>query len=260
MALRFYGRVVLVTGAAKGIGRAIALAFAGEGARLCLLDIDSQFLEQTGDECRAKGVSCLTYNADVTDFGQVEQSIAGCLSEFSRIDVLVNNAGIITPSSPFEEIELDVWDRVFNVNLKGIIYCCRAVIPVMKNQRYGKIVNAASIYGLCPQVGRAPYSISKAGIIALTRVLAAELGPFGINVNAYAPGTIATDMAQEAIGSRSDEKLMQIPLGRFGQVEDVAQLVLFLSSDEASYITGATVLVDGGALSVHSPWRAQKTR
>jgi len=255
---RFVGKVAIVTGAAQGIGRAIALALGREGATLVLLDVEADPLRQTARECeRIASAEVLPSVADVSVRRQIEAAIRHAFDRFGRIDILVNNAGVIVPSMPFEDTGDEAWGRVLSINVMGVVNGCRAVIPIMKRQRSGCIINAASMYGILPQVGRAPYCVSKAAIITITRVLAAELGPYGITVNAYAPGTIRTRMAGDAIsGARAKQKLREIPLGRFGEPEDVAGVVLFLASDAARYVNGAILLVDGGVLSVQNPVRA----
>jgi NAD(P)-dependent dehydrogenase (short-subunit alcohol dehydrogenase family) len=256
--MRFRDAVIMVTGAARGIGRAIALGFAREGAKLCLLDIERETLDQTKDDCKAlHGTDMLARKTDVSSSQDVEAAVEHIMDTFGRIDVVVNNAGILPASQPFEETGDDVWEKVLSINLMGVVYCCRAVIPIMKKQRSGRIINASSMYGIVPQFRSAPYCATKSGIISITRVLASELGPYGITVNAYAPGATRTRLAAPSLaGPRGEAKLKEIPLGRFAEPEDVSKAVRFLASDEAGFINGATLLVDGGTLAIQSPTRA----
>jgi 3-oxoacyl-[acyl-carrier protein] reductase len=233
------------------------MAFAREGAALLLVDVDGDSLRPAAQACGEAGAAQVLLDVtDVSSRHQVESSIRRAMGALGRVDVLVNNAATFEPPTPFEEIDDTTWDWILSVNVMGVINGCRAVIPIMKEQRWGRIINASSMYGIAPQVHRAPYCVSKAAVNTITRVLAAELGPYGITVNAYAPGTIRTRMAGDAVtGSRAEAKLRGIPVGRFGEPDDVASVILFLASEEAVYVTGTILSVDGGTLSVKNPER-----
>ncbi|MBN1317821.1 MAG: SDR family oxidoreductase [Anaerolineales bacterium] len=255
---KFQGKVAVVTGAANGIGLATSLAFAREESALLLLDIEKSALEAAAAACSEAGSSNLmTEVIDISIREEFETAINQAVNTLGRIDILVNNAAAYDPPNLFEEISDDTWQKIFSVNVMGTVNGCRAVIPIMKQQRSGRIINASSMYGVTPQTQRTTYSVSKSAVITITRVLAAELGPYGITVNAYAPGTIRTKMAGEAVTSdRARKKCMEIPLGRFGEPSDVADTILFLASDEAKYISGTVLSVDGGTQAVKNPERA----
>lgn len=243
---KFNGRVALITGAARGIGRAIALKMGREGASLALLDIDEK-VHELAQQLEGEGVPCSPFKVDVGEERDVEDAVKEVMGRFQRLDIVVNNAGLVRPA-PFEGVTDEDWDAVIRVNLKGAFFCVRHALPHMKKQHYGKIVSIGSRAGL-GKVDRTVYSTTKAGLIGLTRTLALELAPHNINVNNVAPGPTATELfnAANPPGSPKAEALLKsIPLGRVGQPEDVANLVAFLASDEASFITGQTVFICGG--------------
>jgi len=246
-------KVAIVTGAAQGMGRAIALAFANQGAHVVVSDISPDGVQDVAREVEGLGCEALPIVANVTNSDEVGRMVDTASKRFGRIDVLVNNAGTIRRVY-IEDMTEETWNQVMDVNLKGVFLCSKAVIGPMKKQKTGKIINATSVLAETPDIGLAAYSISKAGIVTLTKVLAAELAPFNINVNAYAPGTIETPMTKDLITTRGKEKLKYISLARFGKPDDVANLVLFLASDLSSYITGAVVDISGGNLIVQRPW------
>jgi len=254
---RFVGKTAAITGGGQGIGKALVLAFAAEGACVAALDVDTDALGLTAGECRqSNGLDMMALQTDVTSPSEVEEAVRSIVEAYGKIDVWVNNAGILPAAQAFEDTTDDTWQKVLAVNLMGVVNGCRAVIPVMKSQRSGRILNASSMYGVVPQYQSAAYCASKAAVIAITRVLAAELGPFGVTVNAYAPGATRTRLAEQSmVGSRGEAKLREIPLRRFAEPEDVASVVVFLASDEANYISGTTLLVDGGRLAIQSPER-----
>jgi len=241
-------RVAIVTGAGRGIGLGIARAFAREGARVAVCDVRADWAEQAVSEITAAGGQALAFPMDVTRQDQIQQVVDQVLHRWSRIDVLVNNAGIYEVL-PFEEITEAQWDRLLAVNLKGAFLCCQVVVPVMKRQGSGRIVNMASSAGKAGgTLAGAHYSVSKAGLICLAKQLARELGAFGITVNAVAPGRIDTPMIHIASEQENEDFVRRTPLGRLGTAEDVANAVLFLASDGASFITGEIVDVNGGLL------------
>ena len=236
----------LVTGAARGIGRAIALSLAKEGYNVAVLYLGSEeAAEQTCDEIRQLGRQALCIRCDVACGESCRQAVAQVIEEFGSIDVLVNNAGIVRDSLVLSMKEED-FDSVIDVNLKGPFHCIRFAARQMMRQRYGRIVNMASVVGVAGNAGQANYSASKAGVIGLTKSAAKELASRGITVNAIAPGMIETDMTADLADKVKDEMMKQIPLKRFGQAEDVANAAAFLVSDEAAYITGQVLHVDGG--------------
>jgi len=243
--MRLKGKVAVVTGAAQGIGREIALLFAQEGADVVISDINLQKAEETANEIEALGRNSLALKLDVSSLQQVEEAINKILDKLKKVDILVNNAGITKDNLILRMTEAE-WDAVMQVNLKGVFNCCKAVSRVMLKQRYGRIVNIASIIGIIGNPGQVNYAASKAGIIALTKTLAKELASRNITVNAVAPGFIQTEMTARLPEELKQKMLTGIPLARFGQPRDVANACLFLSSEEAAYITGQTIVVDGG--------------
>ncbi len=243
--MRLNEKVALITGGARGIGRSIALLFAREGADIVIWDVNAQEAENTCQEIQALGRNTLSESVDVTDYKRVEEATNKILDKFRKVDILVNNAGITKDGLLLRMSDSD-WDAVLNVNLKGTFNCTKAVSRAMIKQRQGKIVNIASIIGIIGNAGQANYAASKAGIIALTKTAAKELASRSINVNAVAPGFIQTEMTAKLPEEIKEKMKQAIPLARFGLTEDVALACLFLASQESSYITGQTIVVDGG--------------
>jgi len=246
--MKLKDRVAMVTGGARGIGKAIALGLLREGAKVAVIDSDQERLEMLKKETGKEKGKFTVISCDITKSGDVKEMVDRVRKEFGRIDILVNNAGIIRRGT-IETVTEEDWDRVIEVNLKGTFNCCKAVAPIMKDQGYGKIVNVSSIAGKVGDITSAPgYGPSKAGVDALTKTLARQLAPFGINVNAVSPHAIETEMSAQWSEERRKEIIASIPLGRLGKPEDVAAAVLFLASEEASFITGEILDVNGGAL------------
>jgi len=243
--LSLEGKVALITGGARGIGKEIALLFAKEGSDVALCDIDLKEAEQTAKEIQALGRECLAFKADVTDQKDVQNMVDKILDKFKKVDILINNAGI-TRDNLLVRMQEEDWDRVIAVNLKGTFICTKLVSKVMMKQRFGKIVNLASIIGIMGNPGQANYAASKAGIIGLTKSVAKELASRGISCNAIAPGFIKTEMTSRLAEDTKKKMLQAIPIGRFGEPKDVAELALFLSSARSSYITGQVIKIDGG--------------
>ena len=243
---------MVVTGAARGMGRACAWAFAREGAAVALLDQSENALADAADKLKSEGLKAMRVACDVSNSESVNDAVGAVLAQHGTVDVLVNNAGVLRQTTPAHDIPDDEWDLVVNVNLKGVFLMSRAVLPLMRKKRSGKVINISSSAGRSTsELGGAHYTASKAGVLGLTRHLAREYGPYGVNVNAICPGLVETPMIRE---QASEEKLAhwlgQIPLGRFADPEEEADLVLFLASDQARYITGATVDLNGGSLLV----------
>ncbi|MFQ6085200.1 MAG: SDR family NAD(P)-dependent oxidoreductase [Candidatus Bathyarchaeia archaeon] len=245
MVRKLEGKVAIVTGSTSGIGRGIALELARRGASVVVTGRSQEKIDQVLDEVTSLDVDVLGVKADVSIFKDVEQLVKRTKKRFKRIDILVNNAGILE-FSPLTEMQEEEWDAIMAVNLKGVFNCSRLVAPVMIEQKSGKIVSMASIAGLIGCERIAHYSASKGGIISFTRSLALELARHGINVNAVAPGVIRTPMTLAWGEEALKEFEKEVPLGRIGQPSDVAKVVAFLASDDANYITGQTIVVDGG--------------
>jgi 3-oxoacyl-[acyl-carrier protein] reductase len=241
-------RIALVTGAARGIGRAIALALAQPGLSIYLNDVVlGEEATRTQQEVEAKGAAARLVEFDVAEAAAVNQGIDHILKESGRIDILVNNAGI-TRDNLIMRMKETEWDVVLGVNLKGAFNCLRAVSKPMIKQRSGRIINISSVVGVMGNPGQANYVASKAGLIGLTKTVARELASRNITVNAVAPGFIQTEMTEALPEATRQLMLAQIPLGRFGTAEEVAQAVAFLASDAAAYITGQVIHVNGGML------------
>ena len=234
--MRLQDKVAIITGSARGIGRATALAFADQGAQVVVCDLDVTGGEQTAADIRASGGRAIFVQVNVTERASVDALVSAAVARFGRIDVLVNNAGVIRDRSLLKMTEQD-FDFVINVNLKGVFNCTQAVAPLMVAQGSGAIINASSVVGVYGNYGQTNYVASKAGVIGMTKVWARELGPKGVRVNAVAPDTY----------SALAERAAAMPLGRMGQPEDIANAYVFLASDEAAYITGHVLHVDGGA-------------
>ncbi len=240
------GKTALLTGASRGIGRAIALRLAAEGARVAINYAGNvKAAEEVKAAIEAAGGTAILCRADVADSAAVEAMVADVAKEFGAIDILVNNAGI-TRDTLLMRMKDEDFAKVLDTNLKGVFYCTKAVAKLMMKKRAGRIVNMASVVGLVGNAGQTNYAAAKAGVIGFSKSAAKELASRGITVNAVAPGFIGTDMTADLPESVKEKALSDIPLGRAGQPEDVANAVLFLASDQASYITGQVVHVDGG--------------
>jgi 3-oxoacyl-[acyl-carrier protein] reductase len=239
------GRVAMVTGAAQGIGRAIALALAEVGADIAGGDIALEKLQGVAKEIEALGRKTLALHLDVSSPDSVKEAVDKTLEVFGKIDILVNNAGI-TKDNLIMRMKPEDWDLVLRVNLNGAFHCTRAVLPGMVKQRYGRIINIASVVAQAGNPGQANYIASKAGIIGLTKAVASEVGSRNITVNAIAPGFIATAMTENLPETVRQRMLSLIPLGRMGTDRDIAHGVRFLASEEASYITGHVLNINGG--------------
>jgi 3-oxoacyl-[acyl-carrier protein] reductase len=241
------GRVALVTGASQGIGRACAVRLAQAGAAVALAARNQQKLEEVAQEITAAGGQASVFNLDVGDEEQIKAAFKAVLAQFGRVDILVNNAGVTRDQLVMRMKRAD-WDTVMHTNLTSAYLCIQQVIGPMLKQRWGRIVNISSIFGQTGQAGQANYAASKAGLIGLTMAIARELGSRNITCNAVAPGLIATAMTDVLTDEFKQNALKMIPLARVGTPEDVAHAVAFLSSDEASYITGHVLNVNGGML------------
>ncbi len=239
------GKIAMVTGSGRGIGRRIALEMAGCGADVAVLDIDEQSASSVSGELSALGVRSRAFRCDVSDSAEVEKVVEEVLRDFGRIDILVNNAGI-TRDTLLLRMKEEEWDLVLRVNLKSAFNCTKAVARHMLKQKSGRIINISSVIGLMGNAGQANYAASKAGLLGFTRSVARELASRGITVNAVAPGFIQTEMTAVLPEEVKKRLMEQVPLGSLGLPEDVAVTEAFLASDKARYITGQVINVDGG--------------
>lgn len=240
-------KVAIITGGAKGIGKATALRFAQEGANLIIWDLDREKGLALLQELEKFGGKYSFLELDISDFERVQKAAEEVKIEFGKIDILINNAGILKDATLLKMTE-EQFEKVIDINLKGCFNCTKAVAPYMIENKYGRIVQASSIVGLYGNFGQTNYVASKAGVIGMTKVWARELGPKGITVNAIAPGFIATEMVDTIPENIIQSATEKVPLRRMGSPEEVANLYLFLASDQASYITGAVISIDGGAV------------
>ncbi len=240
------GKTAVVTGAARGIGKALALKFASEGANIAFTDlVINEDAQQTEKEIAALGVKVKAFASNAADFAQTEQVVAAIKEKFGSIDILVNNAGITKDGLMLRMTEQQ-WDAVINVNLKSAFNFIHAVVPIMMRQRKGSIINMASVVGVHGNAGQSNYAASKAGMIALAKSVAQEMGPKGIRANAIAPGFIETAMTAQLPEAVREDWMKKIPLRRGGKPEDIADVATFLASDLSSYVTGQVIQVDGG--------------
>jgi 3-oxoacyl-[acyl-carrier protein] reductase len=244
----FEGQVALVTGGGQGIGQAIALRFAREGADVALVDVNRETAEAVGREVQTLGRRAAVRVADVSDYASIQAAVKEIAVELGRLDVLINNAGV-EKRAPFLEIRPEDWQRQLDVNLSGTFYCTQAAAREMAKRRYGRIVNISSVAGLIGPIDLAAYGVSKAGVIGLTRAAALDLADSGITVNCIAPGPIETELM---LGAWSAEALRERPqhgaIPRFGTVDEIAHAAAFLAAPDSGFITGITVSVDGGAV------------
>ena len=251
-ASRFAGKVAIVTGAGRGMGKATALTLARDGAAVLVNDVRRELAQAVVQEIKAAGGQALAYVADVSDEAQVQAMVDATVAQFGTVDILVNNAGILRATTPLETIPWEEWELMLRVNVTGVFLCTKAVLPIMKEKRSGKIVNVSSSAGRTTSTfGGAHYTTSKAAVLGLSRHTAREAAPYNINVNAVTPGSMDTEMVRELVTPEHMERERQnIPLRRLGTAQDEANLVAFLCSESSSYITGATIDINGGDLMV----------
>jgi 3-oxoacyl-[acyl-carrier protein] reductase len=243
--MRFKDEVVVVTGSTRGIGKEIALSFAKEGAIVFILGRNGETADKTRDELITQGFRAESFACDVSNLQNVQEIVNKIIDKHNRIDILVNNAGITKDNLLLRMSEED-WDEVIKINLRSVFNCTKALTKVMLKAKKGKIINITSIIGISGNAGQANYAASKAGIIGFTKSIAKEIASRGITVNAIAPGYIQTDMTAQLNEKTREELMKNIPLQRLGQAKDIAGVCLFLASKEADYITGQTIVVDGG--------------
>ncbi|MFN3315605.1 MAG: 3-oxoacyl-ACP reductase FabG [Raineya sp.] len=244
--MRFQNKIAVVTGSAGGIGKAILTRLAKEGARGIIWDVQNELAQTTAQELQNQGHKAeFIAGVDVRNLVSVEAGVEQVLSKYGRVDILVNNAGIIRDAS-LRKMTAENWQAVLDVNLTGVFNCTKAVSQTMIEQKYGKIISLSSIVGFTGNFGQSNYVAAKAAIIGLTKTWAKELGRYQINVNAIAPGAIDTNMFASVPPEHQKTFLDKIPLGRIGKTEDIANLCAFLASDESSFITGQTIIIDGG--------------
>lgn len=239
------GHTAVITGGGRGIGKAIAVALAKRGVNIALVDVNLEIAKETASELQNYGVKSIPFKADVSNSSDVASLFDLTIKEFGKIEILVNNAGITRDGLLLRMKEED-WDQVININLKGTFLCSKEAVKIMSKNRYGRIINIASVVAFMGNPGQANYSASKAGIVGLTKTVAKEYASRGITVNAVAPGFITTAMTEALPEGVKQEMLKAIPMGRFGNVDDVANAVLFFAQPESGYITGQVIHVNGG--------------
>lgn len=244
---RLENKVAIITGGAKGIGKATAEKFLQEGAKVVIWDVDVEAGKATTQAFQGQGHDCLFMQVNTSRLEEVQEAAAKVMDQYQKIDVLLNNAGI-TRDASLKKMTSEQWQQVIDVNLTGVFNCTKAVSPHMVEQGYGRILNASSVVGIYGNFGQTNYVASKAGVIGMTKTWARELGRKGITVNAVAPGFIQTEMIGTVPEKVIDMMLSRTPMSRLGSVEDIANAYLFLASDEASFITGVTLNVDGGLI------------
>lgn len=242
---RFRDKVVIITGGAGGIGRETALLISEDGGKVAIFDMNEIGLKEVEDTIKSRGRNCKGYKVDVSDFEIVQDAVNKVVEDFGKIDILVNNAGI-TRDNFLTKMSVEDWNKVISINLTGTFNCTKAVIPYMYEKESGVIINVSSVVAIYGNIGQTNYIASKAGVIGLTKGWAKEFSKKGIRVNAVAPGFIKTPMTEKVPEKVIDFMVSRTPLGRMGETEEVAKAILFLSSDDASFITGVILNVDGG--------------
>ena len=254
MKIDLAGKVAIVTGSARGIGREIALSLASEGVVTIVTDIQEEALGEIEQTFTDRGYTGKQFRCDVRESEQIRSTVDAVVKDYGRIDILVNNAGVVA-GGPVDRMTEKEWDATLDVNLKGTFLMSRAVAPIMKKQRSGRIINAASFAAIVPRIGTAAYAASKAGVVYFTRVLAGELGPWNVTVNCYAPGMISTDMVRyDQLPDKDQNRLLDtLTIRKWGQGKDIAHLICFLASDFAGYITGTLIDISGGKLATQLP-------
>ncbi len=238
-------KIAIITGGADGIGKATALRFAAEGATVLIWDLNHEKGIKLAEEIRRKGNKAAFYQVNTADYGQVEATTTAVIEKYGKIDILLNNAGI-TRDASLKKMSLEQWQQVLDVNLSGVFYCTKAIAPYMMDRGYGRIISTSSVVALYGNFGQSNYAATKAGVIGMTKTWARELGRKGITVNAIAPGFIETEMVslmpEKVLASMRDK----VPIGRLGKPDEIASAFVFLASEEAAYINGAVLSVDGG--------------